>query len=154
MVILGEDETGEIALTVSQDCIRAVGVTLDEIKTAALSNIKDTTDIEPIEQMLPIDMVSTPAPSFLVATNKRKHFGAAAVLLQPETLAEQERKIGSFNIIPSSVHEVLLIPDALGIPAEELKAMLIDVNRTIVEEKDILDDHIYRVENGELKMID
>ena len=52
--------------------------------------------------------------------------------------------IGPFSIIPSSVHEVLLVPDTLKIPSEELKGMLIDVNETIVADKDILGDHIYR----------
>lgn len=45
-------------------------------------------------------------------------------------------------IIPSSVHEVLLIKDTDANPAD-LKEMVVDVNKHVLEDKDFLSDSIY-----------
>lgn len=84
-----------------------------------------------------------PRNTFYVMTNSIRHCGATTMFYKGE-LERIYKCIGPFSIIPSSVHEVLLVPDTLKIPSEELKDMLIDVNCSIVQDEDILGDHIYR----------
>lgn len=155
VVIMREEGNEQVSYSLNKKNLEDIGATTDEIKTAALRNIRGTEEIMPIEDVLGLAGEDEPVGStFFVASNRSKHYGAAAILLQPEVLDEQERKLGSFNIIPSSVHEVLIVPDTLHIPAPDLKDMLIDVNTSIVDDKDILDDHVYRYEQGRLSVID
>ena len=151
-VIIKDQGDEQISYALDQRDLDSVGVTIDEIKPAALGNIINTFEITSIEDVLGLSDDSL-TQTFYVATNRRRHYGAT-VLLFPEVLDSLEMKYGSYHIIPSSVHEVLIVPDSLRIGAQELKDMLVDVNSTIVSDKDILDDHIYRYENGRLSVVD
>ncbi len=78
-----------------------------------------------------------------VLGNTMKLFGAAAVLY--EGLLEQIRdRLGcNLFILPSSVHEVILIPDDEQQEAEELLQMVCDINATQVEPEEVLTDSVY-----------
>ena len=82
-------------------------------------------------------------PVMYVLTNKKKYLGAA-VMLYPNILEDfacacQKNLV----IIPSSIHEVLLIP-VEGIEDEEtLSKMVQEVNDLQVEAEEVLSDHIY-----------
>lgn len=155
VVIMKEEGEEQVSYSLDEKNLNSIGATLNEIKAAALRNIKGTTEIMPVEDAIgPASDEKSVGATFYVATNEHRHYGATAILLQPEVLNEQERKLGSFNIIPSSVHEVLIVPDTLHISAPELKDMLIDVNTSIVSDKDILDDHVYRYAQGRLTVVD
>ena len=55
-----------------------------------------------------------------------------------------EKEHTDFYIIPSSIHEVLLFPISdKRVTAEDLKGMVIQVNRTEIDEYEILSDNIY-----------
>lgn len=78
-----------------------------------------------------------------VLTNEEKYFGAAA-LLYPHVLAH----IGSvlkknFFVLPSSVHECILVPDLGHYTRLELMKMVREVNQNQVEEEEILSYEIY-----------
>lgn len=151
-VVIKDEGDEQIAYALDQRNLDSVGATLDEIKSAALKNIEDSFEVMPIEDVLGLS--DGPAyQTFYVATNHRRHYGAT-ILLFHDLLLSQEFKFGSFYIIPSSVHEVLIVPDSLRIGAAELKEMLVDVNSSIVRDEEILDDHIYRFEKGELSVVD
>lgn len=78
-----------------------------------------------------------------VLTNDRKVNGAAC-LLYKNILKEFCEKTGKdFYIIPSSIHEVLLIPAENDIRINDLKVLVKDVNKTELEEEEILSDNIY-----------
>ena len=77
-----------------------------------------------------------------VLTNHRKINGAA-VILYPEMLKElSNRFLGGFYIIPSSVHEVLLLKEE-EMGEERLNMMVKEVNENQVEPEEILADHVY-----------
>lgn len=70
----------------------------------------------------------------------------ASVILQPEALVAIEEIFGGdFFILPSSIHEVLVIQD-LGIDNQEhdLNEMLRKVNRMVVDPEDRLSDRVIR----------
>ena len=102
---------------------------------AVVTTINDMLGLAPEED--------DPRNTFYVMTNSIRHCGATTMFYEGE-LERVYKCIGPFSIIPSSVHEVLLVPDTLKIPGEELKEMLTSVNCSIVKDEDILGDHIYR----------
>lgn len=89
-----------------------------------------------------------------VATNKKKVFGAA-VMLYPRFLEHVREVIGSnFYIIPSSIHEILVIPETkAGLDKEELLETVQTVNSTQVSNEEILSDNVYYY-NSESKKIE
>ncbi len=78
-----------------------------------------------------------------VLTNSRRLYGAAS-MLYPNLLARfaGERKENLY-ILPSSVHEVILMPESVAGTPEFLSDMVREVNATQVEPEEILSDNIY-----------
>lgn len=78
-----------------------------------------------------------------VLTNEEKYFGAG-VLLYPHLLnhiAKILRK--NFYVLPSSVHECILVPDKGQYSRLELMKMVKEVNQTQVEEDEVLSYEVY-----------
>lgn len=70
-------------------------------------------------------------------------FGATCLLYE-EALWSASRELGgSFYILPSSIHELIFLPDGKETDAEQLAALVREVNRTQVAEEDRLSDHVY-----------
>lgn len=87
-------------------------------------------------------LYDTEAPFIL--TNQ-KGINGAAVMLYPNCL----REIGDITgedlyIIPSSIHELLIIPDDRQILPKELKKMVHEVNTNCVVSEEVLSDMVYR----------
>lgn len=145
-------ESGEIvSYSLDQANLDASHVTVDELLEASKKNLRSKVRIESIEDVLNLtdeDFYKT----FYVASNTERHFGAAVMLLT-DVLTDFERKAGTYHIIPSSVHEVLLVPDSLNISEGELRDMLVDVNTTIVKDEEVLGSEIYSFANGRLKVV-
>lgn len=74
-------------------------------------------------------------------------YGAAA-MLNRTSMKEACEKMGCNKlwIIPSSCHEVLLVPYDYDVEARDLQRMCMEVNRTI-EQEDVLSDSIYLYDN-------
>lgn len=100
--------------------------------TEILSGIMDTGNEEDVEDMVPMK----------VLTNTKRLYGDACILYPGvlETLAEREGH--SLYILPSSLHEILLLPDA-GLCADGLREMVAAVNNTQLAPEDVLSDSVY-----------
>ena len=78
-----------------------------------------------------------------VATNKKMTNGAA-VLTMKDKLREFAHVIGSdYYIIPSSVHELILLGKSEGDGTHNIDEMIREVNRTQLGPDDVLSDHAY-----------
>ena len=84
-----------------------------------------------------------------VLSNKEKMDGAIVMALK-ESMQEVYTKINEgFYVLPSSRHEVLVVPDSAGMSSEELAVMVKEVNQSVVEDRDILSDNVYHF-NGKI----
>lgn len=89
--------------------------------------------------VLPPDTVS----NMYVLTNRIRNMGAVS-MIYPEALQTFSETLGqSLYILPSSVHEVILVPDTGRETAEKLRQMVEEVNSTQMEPEDVLSDDIY-----------
>jgi hypothetical protein len=91
-----------------------------------------------------------------VLTNTRKALGAACILYEGvlEHCAEQVGE--AFYLLPSSIHEVILIPASIVTDVGELIAMVREINATQVRDTEVLSDQIYfySPESGHLTLIE
>ena len=84
-----------------------------------------------------------------VLTNLQKIFGAAE-LLDENTLRGIGDKLGSdFAVLPSSVHESIIIPADVSAAYQELAEMVTDINMNVVSIEERLSDHVYLYERKE-----
>ncbi len=78
-----------------------------------------------------------------VATNKKMTNGAA-VLVMKDKLKDFARIIGNdYYVIPSSVHELILLGKGEGCDKDEIDRMIRDVNEHQVGAEEVLSDHVY-----------
>lgn len=88
-------------------------------------------------------------------TNEQGAMGAA-VMLYPDLMKQIAERIKTpFYIIPSSVHEVLILPKKEGMALSEVKDIVRTVNRSTVEPEDFLSDNVYcyDVRTKEIRMM-
>lgn len=90
--------------------------------------------------------------SIYVISNTRKQYGAAAILDTELMSNIAEQMDSNIYILPSSIHECLLVSDRFGEP-EQLQQMVREVNSTEVDIEDKLSDNLY-VFNKDTKKIE
>lgn len=84
-----------------------------------------------------------PHPEMFVLTNSSRCNGAA-VLLYEKTLEQAAKRLGgSFYILPSSIHEVILLPDEQSLDPGNLAEMVKEINDHDVAATERLSDTIY-----------
>ena len=76
-------------------------------------------------------------------TNVEKQYGAS-MITQPEVLNKLEQLFPEgFYVLPSSVHEVLIVPDNGEMKPKMLGEMVREVNKNEVERQEVLSDRVY-----------
>lgn len=107
----------------------------------------DGMDRELAEMMFPAQ-----ATPLSVLTNESGIDGAA-VIACPEVLKAVHKEIGEdFYILPSSIHEALILPKSFTDDVEDLKQMVQSVNHSDVPLEDRLSDTVYEFDGRSLKI--
>lgn len=97
-----------------------------------------------------IDSMDMGVPMPLVVVTNEHTINGAAVLFYPELMDQLGEMLdGDYFILPSSVHEVLLLPDDGLHSAKELKELVSEVNATTVEPEDRLTNEVYHYDTKE-----
>lgn len=78
-----------------------------------------------------------------ILTNHQRYLGAMGMLDKSLLSEYAERMDGNLMILPSSIHETLLIRDDESVPVEMLNEMIMQINESCVDETEILSDHAY-----------
>lgn len=89
-----------------------------------------------------------------ILTNSIRSYGAAC-MVYPHVL----EMIGgmlkeNFFVLPSSVHEIIIVPESKGIDEEEMSEMVNEINEAQVAPEEVLSNHayFYQREGGKLMM--
>ena len=97
----------------------------------------------------------TDPPSFIssifVFTNRARAFGAAC-LLYDDVLRDFSDRHGSFYVLPSSIHETILVPEKSGATPAFLSDMVRQVNENDVAPEEVLSDQIYYYRKDEKRL--
>ena len=91
---------------------------------------------------IPLDEIADQIPLY-VLTNNQRFFGAG-VMLYKDILAQCVAMLGEqFYMIPSSIHEVIVLPLSSDYDIEMLNEMVREVNHYHVAVDEVLSDHVY-----------
>lgn len=94
------------------------------------------------EEEMDMEGQESVAESMLVLTNRQRQYGAASILYTQYLQLLAVKLNRNLFILPSSVHEVILLPDC-GLEREPLKQMVEEVNETQVAAEEVLSDSVY-----------
>ena len=138
-VIASTDESGMGSFKVRPEHLERFGITEETLFHAAWDCTAPTIKIEDMSQMVPM-----PEGMMIVATNETKLNGAIA-MKATEKLAEVADKYGKqvLAILPSSIHEILLVPLSGDESVSNLDKMVQDVNATQLAPEEVLSNHAY-----------
>lgn len=89
--------------------------------------------------MIPED----PLYPMYVLTNSQSMFGASCLLYDGLIRSLADRFQSDFYILPSSIHETILIPASCDSRMNDFSDMVREVNETQVADEEILSDHAY-----------
>lgn len=88
-----------------------------------------------------------------VVTNKQKCLGAICMMFD-SVLSHMAEKMGEgFVILPSSVHEIILVSGKEAASAEYLRKIVTEINATQVEPQEVLSDNVYYYDNIRHKVL-
>lgn len=97
-----------------------------------------------VEQILKGLLGDSKKNAMYVLTVEGKAWGAIS-MLYTEALAKIAEELESdLFILPSSIHEVIVVSTRGRDSGEALQAMVADINRTHVDPEEVLSDHVYR----------
>ena len=141
---------GAGTILASNQHLQIWGVDENGMYETALSNMEDEgASIQGMDEILG-EMENSPVPEFggmYVLTNRSKLFGAS--LLRVDTLREIAEKLqDNLMILPSSLHEVIILPEKEAPPEREAAEMVKAVNDSELAPDEILSDHVYRFDRG------
>lgn len=153
---------GEGVITIDNDHLKSWEISEDELwenigeHAGSVAPPKVTGLVNYLEHMAGQRFEMGPLWDIRVVTNMSGNLGASAAFY-PGVLDELADDMESdLYIIPSSVHETLVIPDQeLEMDVESLKDMIHEVNSTTVSEEEVLSDNLYRYdrESGKLFVV-
>lgn len=147
-------------MTLKKSHLEMIGMTEDEVHESAIANVQGKGKVlslaSVMSDIMGADMPDMPdesEPSIMVITNKSRCLGAAMIL--DEDVAEKLRERGDVYIIPSSIHELLVVStEGEGNDPETLVSMIRNVNETAVSPEEFLSDNLYKFTENGLEMVE
>ena len=141
--------TGLATITIQNEHCKVWEIGIDELIFAARQN---TPRLLPntarsmqsvLTELLERNTLTENDIDILVLSNE-KNINGGSVMLDKNFLRDcSDNMNGSYYIIPSSIHELLALPDTGAMHADELKEMVKEVNDTALEPGDILSYSVY-----------
>lgn len=129
------------SIKITNELLDKYGVSKEELHKAAIQNSEK---IFPAKYYKTNDLIP-----FNILTNEIGYLGAAA-LFYPNQMKKIAASLGgNYFVLPSSIHEVLVLPDYGNLNYMELEQMVKVVNKTTVDRNDQLSNNVYYYDSKE-----
>ena len=146
-----DDSTfGSASILVKKDHLKIWKITEKELDQIALENMPELLETEFIslaglihEMTGCAEQLFQQAVPMYVLTNREKYFGAAKILLPSVCRQIAEKLQNDYYILPSSIHECIIVPVLEGLTAQSLHEMVKEINEEHVAEEEVLSDSVY-----------
>lgn len=164
--LVHSDSSGIASALITNKEMELWNITLEELYQTASINTRRLfpATIQPIQQLLSeyldkdadiqelLDQTPNELQLFILSNEPR--INGSTSMIYDGILADFAKKIKKdLYILPSSIHEVLLMPATKEIEEQALLNLVRDANRTVVGLPDILSDSIYRFDSKHNRII-
>ncbi len=160
-----QDENGVMSTPITCHQLELYGITQEQLHNDALEsspkvNPPDITNINDMMEELyrgqfeamgfsneqiedALREMERPEVTMTVVTN-RDRINGAAVMFYPDVMEQLGEKLGgNYFVLPSSLHETLVLPDDGELSYKDLLNMVTEINATEVDTQDKLTDQVY-----------
>ncbi len=164
--LVHSDSSGIASALITNKEMELWNITLEELYQTASINTRRLfpATIQPIQQLLSeyLDkdadiqelLDQTPDELQLFILSNEPRINGSTSMIYDGVLADFAKKIKKdLYILPSSIHEVLLMPATKEVEEQALLNLVRDANRTVVGLPDILSDSIYRFDSKRNRII-
>ena len=139
------DGAGIASTPVTDQMLKMFGVSPQQLHDDAVANSEKIMPAQFTSMMkLMTGMEPDPDdPQMMVLTNEHAINGAAAMFYEGQLDSVAEQMGGNVFILPSSIHEVIILPDNGEFQVAELESMVKSINATQVAPDEQLSDRVY-----------
>ena len=140
-------------MLISNEHLQLWGVSGTELKTVAAANTRrllppEFFSMKSLFADMPGDVKVDEGNDLYVLTNPRKLYGAYW-LTQEDALKRIRSKLGEdYLILPSSVHEAIILPDHMEAESDKAAEIVACINRTEVAREEVLTNSVYSYRKG------
>ena len=162
------DETGTATAQINHRLANVMGLNEEELYQLAYENTRRLfpTSIKPIKEVIEelqggasdelvqalAEAEAQEEPTFYVVTNEAREKGAVSILYTDELQKLAEQLECDLYLVPSSLHEMLAVPET-SIELDELSKMVYEVNQLVVEVEDRLSNEVYKYDRNEQSIV-
>lgn len=150
-ILFEVDDSGTATIPITHELIQLWGVSLDDIQQCAFFNAPTLLPASFKPMQIVIDELMGTNYSeeeftedlMFVLTNSLRSFGAACILYDG-MLDKISEEIGeNFYVLPSSIHEMIIVPESNSPSRAHLNELIAEVNQTQVDEEEFLSECVY-----------
>ena len=138
----------EMSIPITNELFKGYNIPLDEFHDKAMENISDKVTVvsmsQTIAEMMGGEIMEIPPEKDMIVLSNESRVNGAIGIFDKATMDSLAEKYGDFILLPSSVHESLVVPEAAGLSVEDARQMVREVNETQVEPQDRLTDNVYK----------
>lgn len=169
--VVKETDEGRMTLPITNEIMEAMGVDQDTLKETAMNNLaeqdysfKSMRDVlvgmmfpdgvpenDPmVEMMLPPEDADV---QMYVFSNEQNVNGASEILNQKAMDEIAEKLGGDFVVLPSSVHETIILPMSDDMDHATMESMVQEINSGVVSAEDKLSDHVFQYDSESHELV-
>lgn len=170
-MLVGEREGERLTLPITNEIMIDMGVDIETLKETAQNNManqdysfKSMREVL-LDSMFPdgvpendpmVDMLLPPEDpnmAMYVLSNNGNIYGAAEIMNQKAMDEIAEKLGGDFVVLPSSVHETIILPLNEYMDCNTLDSMIQEINAGVLNEKDKLSDHAFQYDSESHELV-
>lgn len=163
-VVVQEDERGSMRFAVTKDIVEGQNYDIDKMFETAMKNnepvLVDISDaifsdgIEFAENLFDKELSDKLPDGMYTLTNSSTNLGAA-VLYYPDV----QKRIGdmlqnSYYVLPSSIHELMILPRSANDNLEIFRKMVKEANETVVNPQEVLSDRVFMYDREKERLVE
>lgn len=136
-------QEGFLSARVTQQMMDDYGISPEQLHQDAIANTPNIFAPKVQSMMEALTGIPEEDPQMLVVTNDQGSLGASALFCEGIMDKVSEQMKGNYFVLPSSVHELLAVPDNGNFSRSDLETMVKQANETVVDPVDKLSDAVY-----------
>ena len=152
---LGEDDACRVSAMMTAERLNHYGITREQLFKDALESSEQLhpASCTCVDDLLGVEKPDELEPKFLMLSTP-DGFKGAFTILYPSSQEWLEHILGpNYYIIPSSVHEVLLVPSNTIITREDYESIIRGINAEVLKGDDFLSNNLYQYDSANKRIV-